>query len=491
MKRIWTKLIVAGLLSCISGSMEVSAQQHFRSAYFMDGYNYAYRLNPAFQGERGFFSPIIGNTSADVESNLPLTAFLFRKSDVCKWFVDDAVGDEEFLGQLKRRNKVNASVSLTLFATGFWVGKSYNTLELNSRTDIGVALPYEALRLIKTGDKSGTDVYDLSNVGVKAGSMLELSYGYSRRVARWMSMGFRIKALGSVASAEMNLSTAEYVPSGDHWTVSADGKFDISLPDGLSIPTLEDGTTLDFKNIQASRKVLDYFKLPGYGGAIDLGFSFELGNYVTASVAVTDLGLMYNRNFIAGRTDAGASWSYSGSSDDDPEAGAGIGDAMMSFNFRKTDIRKGRLRMLSPTVNAGLQLRMPFYQRMSIGLLGTARLDGRNYSWYEGRASLNLAVLDWLCLTGNYAYSNFGHSAGVALNIHAQGFGLFLGTDSLLPFTKFRDKLPVRDITTGVNFGINFNFGKKHSRFGKNAIRPCDDFNYKSNIPDDATVTLD
>lgn len=486
------KILSTAFLLCFACGVEVSAQQHFRSAYFMDGYNYAYRLNPAIPSERGFFSPLIGNISADFECNLPLTAFLYRKPDSsCKWFMDDEVGDEEFLSRIKSRNKINASVSNTIFACGFWVGKSFNTLEINSRTDVGLSLPYDAFRLLKTGDMSGTDIYDMANLGLKLNGMLELSYGYTRRVARWVSFGFRLKALGSVASADLAISSAKYVPAGDHWTVSADGEFDISLPDGLTIPTLEDGTTLDFNNIQASSKVVDYFKLPGYGGALDLGFTFDFGEYVTASIAVTDLGLLYHRNHIAGRTLADADWVYTGYPDDAP-TGEILGCAAMSFNFQKADTKKGRLEMLPPTVNAGIQLRMPFYQRLSIGILGTGRIDGRNYSWYEGRVSVNFAILDWLSFNGNYAYSNFGHSAGSALNIHTLGFSLFIGTDSLLPLTCYEDKLPVRDFNTGVNFGINFNFGKtRHSRFGKNAIRPWDDFNYKSKISDDAKVSIE
>lgn len=484
------KILVATLLFCLAGSMEVLAQQHFRTAYFMDGYNYSYRLNPAIAGERGFFSPVIGNTSVDVQSNLALTAFLYKKPDGYKWFMDDSVTDEEFLGQLDNRNKVNTSASVTVFAAGFWVGKSYNTLEINSRNDVGISVPYDALRLIKTGDMEGVDVFNMTNIGLKVASTLEISYGYSRRVARWMSFGFRVKALGNVGSAELSMAKAKFSPAMDHWTVSADGEFDISLPDGLTIPTLDDGKTLDFNNIQASQKVGDYFKLPGFGGALDLGFTFELGDYVTASAAVTDLGLMYRRNHLVGKTMADATWSFDGTADD-ANAGEFLADAAMSFKFQKTDTKKGRLKMLSPTVNAGLQVRMPFYQRLSIGLLGTAKIDGRNYSMFEGRASINLAVLNWLCLTGNYAYSNYGHSAGAAINIHAQGFALFIGSDSLIPLTKFKDKIPVRPLNTGVNFGINFNFGKKHSRFGKNAIRPWEDFNYKSRIPKNAIVTYD
>ena len=49
MKRRYFLSFVLMLVSVVS----LSAQQNLRTAYFLDGYTYAYKMNPAFQGERG------------------------------------------------------------------------------------------------------------------------------------------------------------------------------------------------------------------------------------------------------------------------------------------------------------------------------------------------------------------------------------------------------------------------------------------------------
>ena len=84
-----------------------------------------------------------------------------------------------------------------------------------------------------------------------------------------------------------------------------------------------------------------------------------------------------------------------------------------------------------------------FWKRLSVGLLGTARIDGK-YSWYEGRASANLALFRCLSLTANYAYSTFGQNYGAALNFHPKGINLL---SALIRLHRFLTRtLPCRSI---------------------------------------------
>ena len=64
MKKIVHILFAAALLL---PAFNVSAQQNLRSAYFLDGYNFRYKMNPALAPERPFFSmPLLGNLIAEV-----------------------------------------------------------------------------------------------------------------------------------------------------------------------------------------------------------------------------------------------------------------------------------------------------------------------------------------------------------------------------------------------------------------------------------------
>ena len=75
-----------------------SAQQNLRSGYFLDGYNYKYKMNPAMAPNRGFFAmPVLGNVGIGLESNLGLSDFLYpTESGRLTTFLSPRVSSEVF-----------------------------------------------------------------------------------------------------------------------------------------------------------------------------------------------------------------------------------------------------------------------------------------------------------------------------------------------------------------------------------------------------------
>jgi hypothetical protein len=117
------------------------------------------------------------------------------------------------------------------------------------------------------------------------------------------------------------------------------------------------------------------------------------------------------------------------------------------------------------TTHVGIEFRMPFWQRLSVGALGTYRLDGP-HSWWEARGSVNLALSRWFSLSGNYAYSTFGDSFGAAINFHPKSVNLFVGVDTFAPAINMTTQhIPTDSFNTTVAFGLNISFGKYHGRF--------------------------
>ena len=145
------------------------------------------------------------------------------------------------------------------------------------------------------------------------------------------------------------------------------------------------------------------------------------------------------------------------------EFGGGLVD-LAALQVNSTDAKL--LDMIGMTAHLGIELRMPFWKRLSVGLLGTARIDGK-YSWYEGRASANLALFRCLSLTANYAYSTFGHNYGAALNFHPKGINLFVGIDSFAPLLDKNSTLPKYMMATNAVFGLDIAFGKYTGRYTK------------------------
>jgi hypothetical protein len=123
--------------------------------------------------------------------------------------------------------------------------------------------------------------------------------------------------------------------------------------------------------------------------------------------------------------------------------------------------------MLSMTAHVGLEVRLPFYKRFSVGALGTYRFDGP-YSWWEARGSVNWALFRWLSFSGSYAQSTYGESYGGALNFHPNGINIFVGVDSFKPALNMtKQYVPVDSFNTTLAVGVNFAFGKYHGRFPK------------------------
>ena len=121
--------------------------------------------------------------------------------------------------------------------------------------------------------------------------------------------------------------------------------------------------------------------------------------------------------------------------------------------------------MLSMTAHAGVELRLPFYQRLSVGALGTYRFDGP-YSWWEARGSVNWALFRWLSFSASYAQSSYGESYGGAVNFHPNGLNIFVGLDSYKPLLNLsKQYIPIDSFNTTLAVGVNFAFGKYHGRF--------------------------
>jgi hypothetical protein len=142
---------------------------------------------------------------------------------------------------------------------------------------------------------------------------------------------------------------------------------------------------------------------------------------------------------------------------------------MGAMNFIKDGNAPGKTSSsLSATAHLGVEARMPFYDRLSVGLLGTHRFAGA-YSWTEGRLSLNWALLRVFSLSGSYAISNMGNSLGAVANLHLPGFTLFAGVDSFLPLMNVTpNMIPIDSCNTNVALGLNIAFGKYNGRFPKN-----------------------
>lgn len=470
------KSLLIILITIISGLyLQSNAQENFRTGYFLDGYTYKYKMNPAFQGERNFVAmPILGNLSVGAQTPLGLSTFLHPKNDgsgQLATFMHSSVDDARFMASLRNNNIINANVNLNLMSAGFRVGKSYHTIDFGIRADVDANIPKSLFQFLKAGGSDGTTNFNISNIGLSLSSRLELAYGYSREVTDWLNVGARIKLLYGVVSAEMKMDKMEINATTNAWDISSQGSFSIS---GLSFNTKgESGNAtssdeqdfIDFTSLETDA-IMSRIFAPKIGLAFDLGMTAEFAENFTASFSVIDLGFINWSNMLTAKTPT-MNIHYTGMSNlSDSGSTEEFGEVLLDmFNFEETSESVSKTPMLAATLHLGLEYRMPFYERLSVGLLATQKIKGA-YSWTEGRLAVNVAPLNWLSFSTTYAYSNFGHSWGAAMNIHTNGFNLYLGTDSLLPVMSLTPQsIPINAINTNISLGINFPFGKYNGRF--------------------------
>ena len=474
MKKIY--IILAAAAICLPATA-----QNLNSAYFLDGYKYSHRLNPAFAPSRSYFSiPVVGGLSANVRSDMGISTFLYPEGDGLTTFMNGSVSSEEFLSRLKRNNDLSANLGVNLLSMGIWGRDGFTSAEINLRIGANANIPRDLFDFMKNvGAKSS---YNISDLDIRAQSYVELALGHSHVINENLNVGAKVKFLVGVADASAHVDDLNVVMNEDLWKITAAGRLDANVP-GLSIPTKEGSNELDFNGIAFDGEKLteDLGSSLGYGAAIDLGAEYKFIDGplegLNLSAAVLNLGFIsWGAGNISGTT-AGEGWEFSGfenvSLDENSENSIdtqiqALGDDLAKLLVFNEAQPQGRTRMLDCTLNLGAEYEMPFYRKLSVGFLYSSRFSGL-YSRHEGRFSANVTPLNWLGFSASYGISNYGSSFGTVLNFDLPGFGLFIGSDCFnYRFTPPVESLgglsvPTRKINLNVCLGITFNMGRMRS----------------------------
>ena len=472
MKKIY--ILIAFALT----SLTVSAQ-NLRTGYFLDGYSYRYQFNPALQGERGFIAmPIFSQLSFGAETSIAIKDFIYKtNSGTLATFLHPDVSDAAVMKNLGHDALASANLDLNLFGLGFRAKKSYHTLDLSLKTHVDMTIPGDIFKFMKVGASDGNAVYNLSNLGASANLYAQLAYGFSRRFKDKFNIGIRVKALMGVASIRSDINDLSLKMDKDQWVVNANGSAQFSSIPAKLITGEDEDVLLN--------ELTSLYKAPNLGFAADLGFSVDVLKYLTISASILDLGFIgWNDTRIYSL--ASEPWVYNGfdlseSETLDDQFSSKLNELGEIFNFGEItpEVKSKYIQRLAMTVHAGIEARLPFYERLSAGILATHRFNGP-HSWTEGRFSINWALLRWLSFAANYAISDYGHSYGAAMNLHAKGFALFLGTDSFRPITSVSpNMIPLNELNTNIVIGANFPFGKYNGRFPKKVKDNTDDKNEK------------
>ena len=424
------KLIIS--LSAAFAILAPLAAQDLETGYFLGGNPYAFRLNPAFQSERNILSIGLGMTGLSAISNLGFSTMLYPEGGKLYTCLNDHVSASELLGKLHRNNYMDLGARVNLLTVGFWSGRNFFTIDINVRNQEGVSLPYDLFRFIK-GDKTEGSVFECASFGIRSQTFAEAAFGWSRSFDNHLSVGVRGKFIVGALGEDLTLNKLRVTIGDESWSVDSHGRLTVSSP-AVSVGVVEDTDIMNPRSFN-----FDWSKAgpAGWGGALDLGFRYDITPLLTVSGALLDLGaIRWNQEIAYETPDKTYEWAPSS----EKTSASGFPNEVMELlsvgsgflAWREDKDAHPEFRLMPFRVNAGAEFRMPFYDRLSVGALYQGHFVN-TFARHTGRMSLNWNPWDFLSLSTSATFTRLGESMGVALNLHPNGINLVLGCD-YIPF---------------------------------------------------------
>ncbi len=466
MKSIYNKVYVALAMALASGG---AMAQGLNSAYYTNDYKFRHTMNPAFGNEQNYVSvPVFGNLNVGIHGNFGYEDIIMDNPQYGKgsdkrlttFMHPDISAGDALKGFSSGNNRIIGDIGVTILSGGFKAFGGYNTVELNSKTSVGMSLPYELFAFAKN---IGNNTYNIGDINLRAQSYAELAFGHSRQIDDRLRVGAKVKLLFGIARGDVEFKDIKAdLASNDKWTISGDAKASMSLA-GFSYKSEEKDYNNDDKGTYETVNDMDVDGggLGGFGLAFDLGGVYKINDDWTVNAAILDLGFIsWKNNMQASNREK--SFEFNGFHDLAVKEGRGetfddkadtYGDQLADFANLTDDGDQGsRTTGIGATVNVGCEYNLPVYRPITFGLLSSTRINGP-YSWTEGRLSANWTPLSWLDGGVSFAVNSFTTSMGWVLNIHPKGCNLFIGMDHLLGRSS-KEGIPLSS-NASINMGVN------------------------------------
>lgn len=485
-KYIITSAITA--LVCFAASAQTQ-----QSAFFLDNSIYSYRTSPSLSGEKGFVGIGLGNINMGLQSDFGVTNFLFPTDKGLCTGLNSAISAQDFLGRFEKANSLDFNLDENILAVGFWGKRGYNTIEINVKGDVFGSLPYDMFAFLKEGSPR---TYDLSTLHASGMAYAEVALGHSHNIGSKFTVGTRLKILAGLTNANVNFTRADFTIGDANISAAVDGQVRCSS-DLLDIPVMESEKTgakdvMDFGNAEFMEgSELKNVRPTGWGAALDLGVTYRPVKDLEVTASILDLGAINWEYNVFGTSSAEA--TITGLREDvyikdtfnaiKDDFNAAVDAFSGLTEFHKSTGSEKSFEALPVTFNVGARYHMPFYRRLSAGILATYKAS-KYTGWFDMRAGLTITPLNFLSLSGNYGVSSFGPVCGAAVSFNIANLNFFFGYDGYsgslaeLPVnTLGLDELaqngvdnlyaPLNAFRYNMRLGLNITFGKRHSDLKK------------------------
>jgi len=464
MKRFFLKYGFWSLILIMNLNWGAYAQSLSRTAYFMENSTHRHLMNPALVPVRGYISlPVAGELSLGFESNMQFTDFIYPaeiKGGKLRSFLNETIDGNEFLSRMDPVNYFRMDVRTSLISLGFFSGTGFWTIDVATRMNMSMNLPYDLFAFAKLGmaNTEGNE-YHLKDLSVGASMFSETALGYSQNIMNNLRIGGKLKFLAGGANVKANINKMDIEMRPDAWTITTEGQLDAY------------GKGLELKKDTAGNINGVGFNSPGLGGtglAIDLGVNYSPIENLDFSIGILDLGAInWKKDNIKTAISSGqvrftglsGISSDSTNSDNLEKQLQVLSDDMIKMaNFKERTVVEDYLQKLAPTINAGIEYSM-FNNKVSVGGLYSIRLmENENYSELTG--SLNFRPASWFNLSGSYS-SLHGkmETFGFALGFEPGLINVFLSSDYV--FMKVSPQyIPLNTFTSNIQLGVSIPFGR-------------------------------
>lgn len=452
------KYIKTAILSAAAAISFGAVAQNTNSAYFTEGYNYRYQLNPAFANEKNFISiPVAGNVNAAMRGTIGLEDIFYNVDGTTTTFMNPAV-DASFLNNINDMSRLGGEFNLNLLSVGFKGLKGYNTISVNLKGGLDSRIPKTLFSFLKEGIENKT--YDISGFDIHSDLYGEIALGHSHQINQKWRVGGALKFILGGANIDAQFNKAQLTLGEDAWSAVTNAQIQASVK-GLKYESeYNEDTNREYVNGMS----FDGAGLNGFGMALDLGAEFKPNQDWAFSLALLDFGFIsWNNNMVAstGGDQSFTTDAYSFNVDEDAsnnfndEMDKMMNDISTLYALKDEGDAGSRTTMLGATLNIAAEYSLPVYRNLKFGLLNSTRIQG-DYTWTEFRLGANINPVKPLSLGANVVVGTYGWGFGWMANVNVTGFNLFLGMDRTLgKLTK--QGLPLSS-NGSVNLGVNIPF---------------------------------
>ena len=217
------------------------------------------QLNPALMPGRGYLNiPVIGSLNATVNSSslgYRDIMDIIENSDDSDYFMSN-----DFMNRLDATNNLNVNLSTDILSAGWYKGKSFWSVNVGLRNDIGAAIPKTMFQFMNnmSSREFGDNISDYLGINetingqkLEINSYAEVGLGFARNITDRLAVGGKVKMLLGIGNLKLNINQIHVeTPSvgSSGMTSKASIQVDATLENSsklLELPENESGDYID------------------------------------------------------------------------------------------------------------------------------------------------------------------------------------------------------------------------------------------------------